>query len=112
MKSRACRSKFYGTFQQGVLSETLALHRRKFPHHSKARRRRQAALLGLLWLAGIAALFGGGPAAQAAEPALRASAFGPMYYLETFGSPGHEIRRILLALTWLSVLVVVIITAL
>src|SRR5690625_1250912 len=112
MKSRACRSELFGARQQAKLSETLALHRCKFLHHSKARRRRQAALLGLTWLAGIAALFGGAPAAQAAEPALRTLAFGPMYYLEAFGSPGHEIRRILLALTWLSVLVVVIITAL
>lgn len=112
MKSRACRLKFYGTFQQAKLSETLALHRCKFLHHSKIRRRRWTALLGLIWLAGIPTLFGGAPVAQAAEAALRAPAFGPMYYLEAFGSPGHEIRTILLALTWLSVVVVVIITAL
>lgn len=35
-----------------------------------------------------------------------------MYYLKAFGSPGHEIREILLALTWLSLAVVAIITAL
>ncbi|WP_166434106.1 cytochrome c oxidase subunit II [Roseovarius spongiae] len=37
---------------------------------------------------------------------------GPLNYLESFGAPAHEIRPILLALGWLSVAVVVIITAL
>ena len=36
----------------------------------------------------------------------------PLSYLTAFGSPGHEIRPILMALIWLSVAVVVIITAL
>lgn len=67
-----------------------------------------------LWLAiGIAAfaLVAAVPA-QAAEDLHRPGIFGPMYYLRTFGSPGHEIRQILLALTWLSIAVVVIMTAL
>ena len=41
-----------------------------------------------------------------------ARAQGPMYYLETFGQPGHELARITWALLILSILVVVIIAVL
>ncbi|WP_322867959.1 cytochrome c oxidase subunit II [Aquicoccus sp. G2-2] len=50
--------------------------------------------------------------AQAAEGLQKPGTHGPLNYLQSFGSPGHEIRQILLALTWLSFAVVVIITAL
>lgn len=50
--------------------------------------------------------------AQAADALQGPGSHGPLNYLQTFGSPGQEIRPILLALTWLSVAVVAIITAL
>lgn len=50
--------------------------------------------------------------AQAEENLYAPDSHGPMNFLQSFGSPGHEIRQILLALTWLSVSVVIIITAL
>ncbi len=55
---------------------------------------------------------GGAARARAAEDLSHPGIYGPLNYLQSFGSPGHEIRQILLALTWLSVAVVVIITAL
>lgn len=50
--------------------------------------------------------------AFAVENSHKSSSYGPLNYLQSFGSPGHEIRQILLALSWLSVAVVVIITTL
>lgn len=112
MKRRACRSKLVGLRQQAGVSEKLSRHEasdRLNPFHC------HQTVLSRLWSpAALAAfVFAGTLSIQAAETAPGpAAAFGPMYYLETFGSPGHEIRLILLALTWLSIAVVIIITAL
>lgn len=69
-------------------------------------------LSGWAGAVGVALVFMTPAPARAAEGLHGPGVFGPMYYLKAFGSPGHEIRQILLALTWLSVAVVAIITAL
>lgn len=65
-------------------------------------------------LAGVSAAFTVFSAlpGRAADVMNKPGGHAPLNYLQTFGSPGHEIQQILLALSWLSVGVVVIITAL
>lgn len=71
----------------------------------------QAALRvpGFAVLAGIIALPGRAHAAGAADPQ---GGGAPLNYLQSYGAPGHEIVGLTWGVTWLSVAVVVIITAL
>ena len=80
----------------------MRLRRSSSPESGLARRASSALLAS-----------GVGPAAGlAAGPALADGSNRPMYYLETFGSPGNEIAPLTLGLLWLATAVVVIVALL